>query len=235
MADLPSSDTFGDYEAWPGRDVLDAEGTRLGAVEVIFLDESTKQPEWVRVELSGEGGGRLVMIPLAEARVTVEAIRVVHTRATVAAAPQFGDDGDRIDQDAERALYAHYGVGYSENESETGLPVTEGEAGDGAPDAARGAPAPDADASETPSVQPPDAPAERPDADGASRLHRSTPSASQPQEAPETAPPAGPEEPAGTPESTVASGSRQELIAGGAAVAAALAALAIVLVRRRRS
>ena len=64
MADLPSASRFGDFMQWPGRDVLDADGERLGTVEMIFLDDETNQPEWVRITLAGDAPG-LVMVPLA--------------------------------------------------------------------------------------------------------------------------------------------------------------------------
>ena len=51
MAELPTQRDFEDFSAWTGRDVLAPDGERLGAVELIFLDEATGVPEWVLVRL----------------------------------------------------------------------------------------------------------------------------------------------------------------------------------------
>ena len=51
MTDLPTQRDFEDFSAWTGRDVLAPDGDRLGAVELIFLDEATAVPEWVLVRL----------------------------------------------------------------------------------------------------------------------------------------------------------------------------------------
>src|SRR5919204_5743479 len=83
MADLPSEREFGDYASWPGRQVLDPSGERVGAVREIYLDRETHEPEWVLVAVDG-GDERFV--PLADASVEGDAIRVAHRRETVVAA-----------------------------------------------------------------------------------------------------------------------------------------------------
>src|SRR5919204_2857063 len=123
MVDLPSQREFGDYGQWPGRDVLDPDGEPLGRVHEIYLDRATGIPEWVLVDMEGAGAR---FVPLADARVEERVIHVAHRREQVATAPDIGHDL-RIDQDEERRLYAHYEVPYSEAESSTGLPVTNGD------------------------------------------------------------------------------------------------------------
>jgi len=140
MSDLPPRSRFGDYMQWPGRAVLDAGGERLGTVEMIFLDDATNLPEWVRVALDGDES-RLAMVPLADAEVTPEGIRVAQARDRVASAPPVSDR-DHIDQDEERALYDHYGLGYSESRSSSGLPASPGADGDRAGAEESPAPAP---------------------------------------------------------------------------------------------
>jgi hypothetical protein len=118
MADLPTEPQFGDYASWPGRRVLDPAGESVGAVREIYLDRETHQPEWVLVEVDG-GDARFV--PLADATIEEDAIRVAHHRETVAAAPGMGTES-RIDTQQERELYAHYGVPHSDKGSSTVLP-----------------------------------------------------------------------------------------------------------------
>src|SRR4051794_17838915 len=118
MAQLPSQSSFGDYADWPGRDVLDSGGERLGGVREIYLDRETGRPEWVLVEVDG---AEARFVPLADASVESASIRIAHPASTVRNAPGIGTE-PRIDQSEERRLYAHYGLGYSEDDSGSGLP-----------------------------------------------------------------------------------------------------------------
>ena len=153
MAELPTQRDFDDFSAWTGRDVLSPDGERLGAVELIFLDEATGVPEWVLVALGEADASALV--PLAGASVEEESIRVEQDRERIADAPRLEVE-DTITVAECRRLYEHYGLAYSQEESPTVLP--EG-AGAQAADEERprlrkyvGAPVPAAAAEETPSA-----------------------------------------------------------------------------------
>jgi hypothetical protein len=119
MSQLPSPSQFGDYGEWPGRDVLDSGGERLGGVREIYLDRETGRPEWVLVDVDG---GEARFVPLAGAAVESSAIRVAHSASTIRGAPGIGTE-PRIDQSEERRLYDHYGIAYSTEESASGLPA----------------------------------------------------------------------------------------------------------------
>src|SRR4051795_7052805 len=84
MAQLPSQSQFGDYAEWPGRDVLDSGGERLGGVREIYLDRETGRPEWVLVDVDH---GEARFVPLADAAVESSTIRVAHDASTVRNAP----------------------------------------------------------------------------------------------------------------------------------------------------
>ena len=86
---LPTQSQFGDYSDWPGRDVLDAGGQRLGAVREIYLDRETGRPEWVLVDLD-ESEARFV--PLANADIESWSIRVAQPAEKVRSAPGIGAD-----------------------------------------------------------------------------------------------------------------------------------------------
>ena len=77
MAQLPTQSQFGDYGEWPGRDVLDSGGERLGGVREIYLDRETGRPEWVLVDVDGDEAR---FVPLADAAVESSTIRVAHAR-----------------------------------------------------------------------------------------------------------------------------------------------------------
>jgi hypothetical protein len=119
MAELPTQRDFDDFSAWTGRDVLTPDGERLGAVELIFLDEATDVPEWVLVALEEADGSALV--PLAGATVEEQSIRVEQDRERIAAAPRLEVE-DTITVAECRRLYEHYGLAYSQEESPTVLP-----------------------------------------------------------------------------------------------------------------
>ena len=156
MAQLPTQSQFGDYSDWPGRDVLDSGGQRLGGVREIYLDRETGRPEWVLVDVT-DSEARFV--PLANADVESWSIRVAHDAEKIRSAPGIGAE-PRIDQSEERRLYAHYGLGYSEidrgNQEAPPAPTGWGGGGEDTPSwQARGGdsptdPAPTADAPSTP-------------------------------------------------------------------------------------
>jgi hypothetical protein len=119
MADLPTQRDFDDFSAWTGRDVVAPDGERLGAVELIFLDEATEVPEWVLVRLGEDD--HAAFVPLVGATVEARSIRVEQDRERITAAPRL--DVDKTLTIAEvRQLYEHYGLAYSERESPTVLP-----------------------------------------------------------------------------------------------------------------
>ncbi len=119
MTQLPDESLFGDYGEWPGRDVVDSGGERLGGVREIYLDRETGQPEWVLVDVDG---GEARFVPLADAAVETSQIRVAHDATVIREAPGIGAE-PRIDETEERRLYAHYGLGYTDDESISGLPT----------------------------------------------------------------------------------------------------------------
>jgi hypothetical protein len=118
MTELPERDDFGDYGRWPGRAVLDPTGHRLGEVREIYLDDATDRPEWVLVEL-GDDGERFV--PLADATVAGNAIKVAQDSDRIGAAPTL-EPSKELTQEEERRLYSHYGLRYSDEESSSLLP-----------------------------------------------------------------------------------------------------------------
>ena len=118
MTELPEHEDFGDYGRWPGRAVLDPSGRHLGEVREIYLDDATDRPEWVLVELEGEAPR---FVPLADATVADDAIRVAQASDRIEAAPAL-EPSKELTQEEERRLYSHYGLQYSEDESDSLLP-----------------------------------------------------------------------------------------------------------------
>ncbi len=116
--------TIDDLQTARGEPVYSSDGDKIGSVEEIFVDEETGQPEWIGLG-TGFVGKKRVLVPVAGAERTGDGFTVPYAKEQVKETPDI--DSDEISQETEQRLYAHYGLGYSERRSETGLP--EGEPG----------------------------------------------------------------------------------------------------------
>ena len=105
-------------EELEGKRVYSSEGTDVGEVAAVFLDDDTKEPEWLALR-RGAVGGRQVLMPAAAATVRRGGISVPFPESQIDGAPTV--TGDRVSQETERELASHYGVRYSRERSETGL------------------------------------------------------------------------------------------------------------------
>ena len=102
-----------------GTPVYSSDGDKIGSVEELFLDEDTRQAEWIGLG-TGFFGTKRVLVPVAGVDVRDDAVYVPYAKDHVKGTPDL--DGDAISQETESRLYAHYGLPYSERRSETGLP-----------------------------------------------------------------------------------------------------------------
>src|SRR5215218_2885218 len=105
--------------AWRGQDALDAEGSKIGTIEEIYLDTDTDQPEWLAVK-TGLFGSRISFVPIAEATDAGGDVRVPYSKDQVKNAPHAEADG-QLSQQEEAQLYRHYGIDYGESRSDSGL------------------------------------------------------------------------------------------------------------------
>jgi uncharacterized protein (TIGR02271 family) len=102
-----------------GEDLFDADGDKIGAVEEIYLDAETNEPEWALVN-TGLFGMKRSFVPLHDASEADGSLRVPYPKDTVKDAPKVDANG-QLTQREEAALYSHYGLEYSELRSDTGL------------------------------------------------------------------------------------------------------------------
>jgi uncharacterized protein (TIGR02271 family) len=114
--------------AWVGHTVVDDHGDKIGKVADLYMDEATGQPEWIAVN-SGRLGSNINFVPLAGAQQDGDDLRVPYTKDQVKDAPNAKADG-QLSQDEEARLYGHYGIDYSEDRSDSGLPASGGTAPD---------------------------------------------------------------------------------------------------------
>jgi uncharacterized protein (TIGR02271 family) len=113
-----------------GRPVIGADGQKLGTVADIYFDKDTHRPEWALVS-TGLFGTKHSFVPITSASTTGEGLSVPYTKDQVKDAPRIDDDGE-LSEDEELELSRHYGIAYSEDRSDSGLPEA------GAPGAPRG-------------------------------------------------------------------------------------------------
>ena len=116
-----------DAYTWQGRDLVGADGDKIGTVKEIYEDEQTGKPEWALVT-SGLFGTRSHFVPLAGAAPTGEAIRVRVSKDQVKDSPSTSE-GELSEQE-ERRLFEHYGVPYTEEGSVTAEGPPYGDGGD---------------------------------------------------------------------------------------------------------
>ena len=100
-----------DFTAVRGGTAYDSEGAKLGSIDEIYTDKDTGEPSFATVHM-GLFGSKTTFVPLAEATVEGNDLRVPYTKAHVKDAPNVDPDTDISDEEQER-LYRHYGLGTS--------------------------------------------------------------------------------------------------------------------------
>jgi hypothetical protein len=140
LEDVMTLPTLEEARSWRGL-MLVADGDEpVGRIDAIYLDRTTRKPEWVLVN-TGLFGSARTFVPLADATKLGDTVRVPHDPRVVREAPRLERDVDLSEADEAR-LYAHYGIDYTTSVSPSGLPATESGAGAAAepPEAAGTAP-----------------------------------------------------------------------------------------------
>jgi uncharacterized protein (TIGR02271 family) len=95
-----------------GATVLDGNGTKIGSVGDIYLDEQSGDPEWVLVS-TGWFGGKGTFVPLSNATKQGEDIVVANDADLAKGAPTMDPDG-RLTPQEEDQLYEYYGLARSD-------------------------------------------------------------------------------------------------------------------------
>jgi uncharacterized protein (TIGR02271 family) len=104
---LPDIDTV---RTWEGRTLIDRDGSRIGSIDALYLDDRTGQPEWALVN-TGLFGTKSTFVPLAQATEAGGDVSVPYDKQLVKDAPRVDPDG-HLSEDEERQLWRHYGLDY---------------------------------------------------------------------------------------------------------------------------
>lgn len=92
-----------------GSDVYDESGTKIGSASEVYLDDETGRPEWVTVR-TGMFGTKESFVPIRDADLTDDGVRVPVSKDRVKDAPKIDADG-HLSPEEEMELYRYYGMG----------------------------------------------------------------------------------------------------------------------------
>ena len=90
-----------------GRKAFDRNGTKIGTIDEVYLDDATGVPEWAAVRTGIFG--RDAFVPLETSEVVGDDLYVPYDKALVKDAPDFGV-GRHLSPAQELQLYRHYGI-----------------------------------------------------------------------------------------------------------------------------
>ena len=85
-----------DIREWRGHDVVDAEGSKIGELEAIYVDTRTDEPSFATVKTGMLSRSRLVFVPLAGATVGPGYLKVAYDKKQVRNAPSIETDGELL-------------------------------------------------------------------------------------------------------------------------------------------
>ena len=115
--------TIEQARAWRGLTLVAIDDEPVGEIEAIYVDRSSRQPEWALVQ-TGLFGGARTFVPLADAAQRGEIVQVPHETWAVREAPRLEQDA-KLSEEDEARLYAHYGIQYTTQDSASDLPAGE--------------------------------------------------------------------------------------------------------------
>ncbi|MGY1601420.1 DUF2382 domain-containing protein [Geodermatophilus sp. SYSU D00815] len=101
-----------------GSDVYDESGQKIGSASEVYLDDESGQPEWVTVR-TGLFGTKESFVPIRNADLTDDGVRVSVSKDKVKDAPKIDTDGHLSPQE-EQELYRYYGMDVGSGGYETG-------------------------------------------------------------------------------------------------------------------
>jgi hypothetical protein len=114
--------TIEEARSWRGLMLVAAGDEPVGRIDAVYVDRTTRQPEWALVN-TGLFGSSRTFVPLAGAAKLGDTVRVPHDPGLVRQAPRLERDADLSESDEAR-LYAHYGIEYTTAVSPSGLPAS---------------------------------------------------------------------------------------------------------------
>ncbi|NUK88433.1 PRC-barrel domain-containing protein [Streptomyces lunaelactis] len=111
-----------------GRKAFDRNGTKIGTVDEVYLDDATGVPEWAAVRTGLFS--RDAFVPLEPSEVVNDTLHVPYERSLIKDAPDFGV-GRHLSPEQELQLYHHYGLELSDAPETPAPPSPDADSGPG--------------------------------------------------------------------------------------------------------
>jgi uncharacterized protein (TIGR02271 family) len=99
-----------DHDNWIDRTAIDSDGSKIGKIADLYLDDATSQPEWITVA-TGLFGSHQTFVPVTGAAVRGDDVQVPYTKDFIKDAPRIDPDGAHLSDAEEAELYRYYGRG----------------------------------------------------------------------------------------------------------------------------
>ncbi len=98
-------------DTWMNRTVMDSAGSKVGNVSDVYVDDETRQPDWLAVS-TGLFGNKVSFVPIDGAHLDGENVVVAYDKDKIKDAPKIDPDG-ALSVGEEQTLYEYYGRGYT--------------------------------------------------------------------------------------------------------------------------
>jgi uncharacterized protein (TIGR02271 family) len=99
--------------------VVGQDGSKIGTIGQVYLDDRTSQPAWVTTK-TGMFGNSETFVPLDDARIEGHDVVVPYAKDKVKDAPRVGDSDGHLEESQEAELYRYYGLQYGDAGADTG-------------------------------------------------------------------------------------------------------------------
>ncbi|WP_199788197.1 PRC-barrel domain-containing protein [Streptomyces sp. MspMP-M5] len=109
-----------------GRKAFDRNGTKIGTVDEVYLDDATGEPEWAAVRTGLFS--RDAFVPLEPSKMVGDCLHIPYDRKLIKDAPDFGV-GRHLSPEQELQLYHHYRLDISAPAAESAAPPADSDFG----------------------------------------------------------------------------------------------------------
>lgn len=99
--------TSSDTNPWLERDAFDDAGNSIGAVEDVYIDDVSQEPEWIALR-SGLFGTKLSFVPVASASWRDDGVHFPFSREAIKRSPHLDVIDDRLDPAQKEELLLYY-------------------------------------------------------------------------------------------------------------------------------
>lgn len=108
-----------DLAEWRGTDLIDRDGQRIGALQDVYFDIESDEPQFGTVK-EGWLGRHLTFVPLVGVTIGPSTLQVDATKEQIKGAPNIALEGGELSAEDESALYHHYQLNHTPTDTPSG-------------------------------------------------------------------------------------------------------------------